>query len=62
MRLDAVFNLARLDDTRLDQLPQPTRLLPGMTLQAEVQTGKRSVLAYFLYPVLRVLDESFRER
>ena len=53
---------ARLDDTRLDQLPQPTRLLPGMTLQAEVQTGKRSVLAYFLYPVLRVLDESFRER
>jgi HlyD family secretion protein len=53
---------ARLEDTHLEKLPQPTRLLPGMTLQAEVQTGKRSVLAYFLYPVLRVLDESFRER
>jgi HlyD family secretion protein len=43
-------------------LPAPTRLLPGMTVTAEMVTGDRSVISYFLYPVIRILDESFRER
>jgi HlyD family secretion protein len=56
--------LARLNltDTVLQHLPSPTRLLPGMTLTAEIITGKRTVISYFLYPVIRVLDESLRER
>jgi HlyD family secretion protein len=33
-----------------------------MTLSAEIITGKRTVIAYFLYPVIRVFDESLRER
>lgn len=52
----------RLDNTHLERVPSPTRLLPGMTLSGEIITGKRSVISYFLYPVLRVMDESFRER
>lgn len=58
------YYLARihLEETRLDHVPVPTRLLPGMTLAGEIVTGKRSVISYFLYPVIRVLDESFRER
>ena len=61
---DAYYYLARisLEDTRLRHLPEPTRLLPGMTLSAEIKTGKRTVISYFLYPVIRVLDESLRER
>jgi HlyD family secretion protein len=51
-----------LEDTRLVRLPIPTRLIPGMTLTGEIITGKRTVISYFLYPVIRVLDESFRER
>lgn len=52
-----------LDKTQLRQLPPgPTRLLPGMTASGEVVTGKRTVISYFLYPVIRLLDESFRER
>jgi HlyD family secretion protein len=51
-----------LTDTSLQHLPSPTRLLPGMTLTAEIITGKRTVISYFLYPVIRVLDESLRER
>jgi hemolysin D len=51
-----------LDDTNLVGLPEPTMLLPGMTLSAEIITGNRSVISYFLYPVLRILDESLRER
>ncbi|MBI4754943.1 MAG: HlyD family type I secretion periplasmic adaptor subunit [Betaproteobacteria bacterium] len=58
------YYLARvsLEDTRLEHVPNPTRLLPGMTLTGEIVTGKRSVISYFLYPVIRVLDESLRER
>ena len=37
-------------------------LLPGMTLSAEVIVGERTVLAYFLYPLIRTVDESIRER
>ena len=36
-------------------------LLPGMTLTAEIKTGTRSVLDYFLDPLLRGLNESLRE-
>lgn len=58
------YYLARvaLQDTRLDGLKGPPRLLPGMTLSGEVITGERRVISYFLYPIIRTLDESFRER
>jgi HlyD family secretion protein len=61
---EAYFYLIRLslEDTTLKHLPSPTRLFPGMTLSAEIKTGKRTVISYFLYPVIRVLDESLRER
>jgi len=35
--------------------------LPGMTLTAEVTVGSRSVLGFFLEPLLRGLSESLRE-
>jgi hemolysin D len=41
--------------------PAGTRLSPGMTGTAEIVVGRRSVLSYFLYPVIRLLDESIRE-
>ncbi len=53
---------ADLEDVHLGQLPDPISLLPGMTLIGEIITGKRTVISYFLYPVIRLLDESFRER
>ena len=37
------------------------RLIPGMTVSAEIKSGERSVLSYFLYPLIRGLDESIRE-
>lgn len=37
------------------------RLLPGLTLSAEVVVGRRSIISYFLYPLIRALDESIRE-
>ena len=59
----ALFYKARLslDDTNLRSVPGDFRLLPGLSLQAEIQVGRRSVISYFLYPLLRGLDESIRE-
>lgn len=58
----AVFRARiRLTDTRLEAVPAGTNLSPGMVASAEIRVGTRSVLSYFLYPVIRVLDESIRE-
>jgi HlyD family secretion protein len=50
-----------LGATKLRGLSEPVRLLPGMTVIAEVKVGRRRVISYFLYPLLRGLDESIRE-
>ncbi len=38
------------------------RIIPGMTVQAEIRTGSKTVLDYLLRPVSRGLHSSFRER
>ncbi len=42
-------------------VPEGERLLPGMTLQSELRIGTRSVLDFFLDPLLRGFRESLRE-
>ena len=39
----------------------PMHLLPGMTVTAEIKVGTRTIISYFLYPLLRGLDDSIRE-
>ena len=48
-------------DARLRHLPDKFRLLPGMTVTAEIVVGKRSVLSYLLWPLTKALNESIRE-
>lgn len=50
-----------LESTRLDDVPDHFRLLPGMTVAAEIKAGRRTVLSYLLYPLGKALDESLRE-
>lgn len=40
---------------------EPMMLLPGMTVTAEIKVDRRTVISYFLYPLIRGLDESLRE-
>lgn len=47
--------------TQLRNVPDGFRLIPGMKVRAEIKVGHRSVISYFLYPVIRALDESLRE-
>lgn len=51
----------KLTKTELRNMPKDFRLLPGMTLTAEIKVGDRNVMSYFLYPILKGLDESIRE-
>jgi len=53
--------LIPLADPRLKGSDEPVRLLPGMTVSAEIMVGHRTVISYFLYPILRGLDTAIRE-
>lgn len=53
--------LVDLLDTHLRSTGDRVHLVPGMAVTAELKVGRRSVLSYFLYPLLRGLDESIRE-
>lgn len=60
--LDAYY-LARvaLTTTQLKQMAPQSRLLPGMTMKAEIVVGKRTVMSYILWPLMKSMDESIRE-
>lgn len=51
----------KITANNMRNLPAAFRLIPGMPLSAEIKVGKRSVLGYFLRPVLRGLEEGLRE-
>jgi HlyD family secretion protein len=57
------FYLARvrLMSEKLKKVPDGFRVMPGMKVRAEIKIGKRKVISYFLYPIIRALDESLRE-
>lgn len=54
--------MVRLDDDRLRVGDQWRRLSPGMSVTAEVVTGKRRAIAYFTEPLLEAGMSGFRER
>ena len=60
--LDAYY-LARvsLKEKRLKGMGPQGRLLPGMTMRAEIVVGKRTVLSYLMWPLTRAVNESLRE-
>lgn len=54
---------ARIELTKVElrNVPDNYRLVPGMPLNAEIKIGERSVISYFLRPLLRGVNESMRE-
>ncbi len=50
-----------LTGDHLRALPEGTRPIPGMSVTAEIKVGTRSVISYFIYPLIRGFDESIRE-
>lgn len=54
--------IVKLAQTHVGSDPGRNLVTPGMTLQAEIQTGTKSLLQYLLKPIYRSLDTGFRER
>ena len=50
-----------INEGKLDNIPQDFRLLPGMSLTSEIKVGTRRVITFFIYPLIRTVDESMRE-
>jgi len=50
------------DKTYLGTEEDPLKIIPGMTTNIEILTGKRSVLQFLLKPILRAKANAFRER
>lgn len=58
---DNTYYLVRAVSTDND-FSQRLQVIPGMTAQVDILTGKRSVLAYLLKPILRAKSNSLSER
>jgi HlyD family secretion protein len=51
----------QLGKSTLKNLAESSRLLPGMTLSAEIVVGQRSVMSYLAWPLTKGLSEAIRE-
>lgn len=63
-QVDEPFYLGEISLSQQYIGPNPTEypLLPGMTIQADIITGKKTLLQYLLKPIHLTLTKSFRER
>ncbi|MEJ1959627.1 MAG: HlyD family type I secretion periplasmic adaptor subunit [Nitrosomonadales bacterium] len=60
--LDAYYKgRIHFKSARLKKMPESGKLLPGMTVAAEIVVGKRSVMSYLLWPLLKASDEAISE-
>jgi HlyD family secretion protein len=50
-----------LTDLTLERLPEGARLIPGLTVSADIKVGMRTIMSYFMTPLVRGFDESLRE-
>ena len=55
----AKISLGGLETMR--NLPENFRLVPGMEVEAEIKTGRRRIIEYIIYPLIKALDEAARE-
>ncbi|MBT3786901.1 MAG: HlyD family type I secretion periplasmic adaptor subunit [Alphaproteobacteria bacterium] len=50
-----------LKERKLREVPESFRLTPGLTGSADITVGKRKIITYFVYPLVRAFDSSFKE-
>lgn len=60
--MDAYYRAQiKIGKLKLKHMDNRNRLLPGMTLSAEIVVGRRSVMSYLVWPLTKALDEALRE-
>ena len=57
------YYVSRIDlgAARLRNMASRDRLLPGMSVNAEIVVGKRTVMSYLVWPLTKAMNESIRE-
>ena len=57
------FYRGRIDvsQEQLENLPPDFQLTQGMLANADIKVGKRRVITYFTFPIIRAFEDSFRE-
>ena len=57
------FYRGRIDipEEQLQTLPPDFHLTQGMLANADIKVGKRRVITYFTFPIIRAFEDSFRE-
>ena len=51
-----------LDRNYIGADPDDNRIMPGMTVQADLKTGEKTLVEYLLKPIYLSMEQSFRER
>lgn len=61
---DEPYFLVRVRTQRnsLDDTSRKLPIIPGMTAEVDIVTGKKTILDYLLKPILRAMDNALRER
>jgi len=52
---------ATILSNELRDLPENFRLVPGMLLNGDIRAGRRRIITYFIYPIIRTIQTSFSE-
>ena len=50
-----------ITENKLVKLPEGFRLLPSMSVSGNIISGKRTIMTFLLFPVIKTLETSFRE-
>jgi HlyD family secretion protein len=50
-----------LEGIQLKNMKESSRLMPGMTLSAEIVVGKKTIMSYMMWPITKGLNEAIRE-
>lgn len=51
-----------MDQSYITKGTQKLQILPGMTVMADIRTGEKTLIGYFMKPIYLSLQQSFRER
>ena len=52
---------AQITENELKDTPPGFNLMPGMKVSGKFRVGKRKLITYFIYPLIRTLGNSFAE-
>ena len=52
---------AQITENQLKDTPPGFNLMPGMKVSGKFRVGKRRLITYFIYPLIRTLGNSFEE-